>query len=130
MDQSASAKRRRSDEDDDPGRVTRSKSAKRRSDEDDGSGGVTRSKIWFADGNLVIQAESTQFRVHGSVLSMHSSVLKDCFETPQPTEQETVEGCSLVHMPDYAADLELVFPILYGNDPQWVLSPLLYIQDY
>jgi hypothetical protein len=100
-----------------------SASAKRRRiDEDDGPGKVTRSKVWFADGNLVIQAESTQFRVHGSVLSMHSSVLKDCFEIPQPTEQETVEGCPLVHMPDYAADLELVFPILYGNNPQWVLS--------
>jgi hypothetical protein len=103
-----------------------SPSAKRkRTDEDDGSGRITRSKIWFADGNLVIQAESTQFRVHGSVLSMHSSVLKDCFAIPQPTEQESVEGCPLVHMPDYAADLECVFPILYGNAPQWVLS-LLY----
>lgn len=92
-------------------------SAKRRTDVDDGPSRVTCSKIWFADRNLVIQAKLTQFHVHGSVLSMHSSVLKDCFEIPQPTEQETIEGCPLVHMPDYATDLENILPILYGNNP-------------
>ncbi|KIM44261.1 hypothetical protein M413DRAFT_443281 [Hebeloma cylindrosporum] len=91
--------------------------AKRARTDDGGPERITRSSdIWFADGNLVIQAESTQFRVHCSVLSMHSSVLKDCLSIPQPIEQETVEGCPLLHLPDHAVDLDFVLPILYGDN--------------
>ena len=104
MDESASAKRRRIDEDDE--------------DDDSDPSSLTRSNIWFADGNLVIQAEATQFRVHSSVLSMHSSVLKDFLKIPQPEDRETADGCPVVRMLDHAADLELVLPVLYGNDPR------------
>ena len=87
---------------------------RRRIDEDD-SPSITRSELWLADGNLVIQAESTQFRVHRSFLSMHSNILKDCFGIPQPEEQETVEGCPVVHMSDSATDIECVLSLLYKN---------------
>ncbi|KIM36584.1 hypothetical protein M413DRAFT_31620 [Hebeloma cylindrosporum] len=77
---------------------------------------ITRSALWLDDGNLVIQAESIQFRVHRSVLAMHSTVLRDCFAIPQPEEQEIVEGCPVVQFPlDSAADIENVLCILYKN---------------
>ena len=98
-------------------------SKKRRRTEDNDDPNVIRSKIWFEDGNVIIQAESTQFRVHISVLSMHSKVLKDCFGIPQPKEQESVEGCPIVCMPDKAADIECVFSLLYGDVDQCVIHP-------
>jgi len=100
-----------------------SSSTKRKRTEEDDGPSLVRSKLWFEDGNVIIQAESTQFRVHISVLSMHSKVLKDCFGIPQPKEQESVEGCPVVCMSDKAADIECVFSILYGDVNQWVIHP-------
>ncbi|KLO06812.1 hypothetical protein SCHPADRAFT_1002099 [Schizopora paradoxa] len=38
--------------------------------------------LWFPDGNVVLQTDTYLFRVHKSVLSLHSSVFKDMFELP------------------------------------------------
>jgi len=97
-------------------------SNKRQRTDEDGSPSVTRSELWLADGNLVIQAESTQFRVHRSILSMHSNILNDCFGIPQPEEQETVEGCPIIHVSDSAADMKCILSLLY-KDHQCVIYP-------
>ena len=76
---------------------------------------VERSALfWFDDGNVVLQAEATRFRVHRSVLSHHSSVMKDCFQCPQPEDAPTVEGCPLVHLQDSAKDIGNMCSLLYG----------------
>jgi len=36
--------------------------------------------LWFPDGNVVLATDSLLFRVHKSVLSLHSSVFKDMFD--------------------------------------------------
>lgn len=38
--------------------------------------------LWLSDGNVVLATESLLFRVHKSVLSLHSSVFKDMFDIP------------------------------------------------
>lgn len=78
---------------------------------------ITRSKIWFDDGSVVIQAEKTQFRVHRSMLSRHSSVFRDMFSVPQPPgEQELViEGCSVVHVSESSQDWEDLLTLMYDN---------------
>ena len=40
---------------------------------------VRRSDLWKEDGNVVLQAGNTQFRVHRSMLADHSPVFKDIF---------------------------------------------------
>ena len=40
--------------------------------------------LWFVDGSVVIQAETTHFRVHMSQLSRHSVFFRDLFSLPQP----------------------------------------------
>lgn len=40
---------------------------------------IVRSDIWQFDGNVVLQAENIQFRVHKSVLAANSVVFKDMF---------------------------------------------------
>ncbi|KAJ7734578.1 hypothetical protein DFH07DRAFT_1065248 [Mycena maculata] len=73
----------------------------------------TRSKIWMPYGDIILQAESTQFRVNRDVLAQQSSVFKDMFSIPQPPNELTVEGCPIVHMLDTAKDWELLLGVLY-----------------
>lgn len=75
---------------------------------------MTRSDIWFDDGNIVIQAESTQFKVHRSVLAAHSLVFKEMFSILElPTEQgSAVEGCPVFQVSDSAVDIAIVLRAL------------------
>jgi len=61
---------------------------------------LTRSPDhWFDDGSIILEAESTQFRVHRTMLARHSSIFRDMFEIPQPAHGEpVVEGCLMVHL--------------------------------
>ncbi|KZP19781.1 hypothetical protein FIBSPDRAFT_790422 [Athelia psychrophila] len=71
-----------------------------------------RSSIWYDDGNIVLQAEGTQWKVHKSILAQNSSVFQDMFSIPQPpsndTELELVEGCPVVTLSDSAEEVEYV----------------------
>ncbi|KAJ7127282.1 hypothetical protein C8R43DRAFT_700116 [Mycena crocata] len=57
-------------------------------------------ELWFDDGNLVIQAENSQFRVFRGILAARSSVFQDMLSFPQPSDAELVVGCPLVRLPD------------------------------
>ena len=72
-----------------------------------------RSKIWMLYGDIILQAESTQFRVNRDILSKHSSVFQDLFLLPQPVGEELVEGCPIVQLADSAIDLELLLSAFY-----------------
>ena len=78
---------------------------------------INRSKIWFDDGSVVIQAEQTQFRVHRSMLSRHSSVFRDMFSVPQPPgdQEPVIEGCSIVHVSESSRDWENLLTLMYDN---------------
>ena len=78
---------------------------------------ITRSKIWFDDGSVVIQAEQTQFRVHRSMLSRHSSVFRDMFSVPQPPgdQEPVIEGCSIVHVSDSCQDWDNLLTLMYDS---------------
>ncbi|KDR67627.1 hypothetical protein GALMADRAFT_79593 [Galerina marginata CBS 339.88] len=79
---------------------------------------ITRaSRFWFDDGNVVLQAENRQYRVHRSMLSRHSNIFRDMFNMPQPCEpaEPSVEGCPLILLTDEAEDLEQVLSIFYDN---------------
>ncbi|KDR68189.1 hypothetical protein GALMADRAFT_146439 [Galerina marginata CBS 339.88] len=76
---------------------------------------VVRSLIWFEDGSIIIQATSTQFRVHKSVLSRNSRFFRDLFTVPQPKNEPTIEGCAIVHVADDPDDWQHVLEILYDN---------------
>ena len=74
--------------------------------------------LWFDDGSIVLHVETTLFRVHRSTLSMHSEVFADMFRIPQPPDQDIIEGCSVVHLPDSASDFIYLLKALY--DPLYV----------
>ncbi|KZP23447.1 hypothetical protein FIBSPDRAFT_1042898 [Athelia psychrophila] len=75
---------------------------------------ITRSEVWFEDGNVVLQAERKQFKIHRGMLARTSSVFRDMFTLPQPpiSQEDTVEGCIVVQLSDSAEDLEIVLQAL------------------
>ena len=70
---------------------------------------------WLDDGNIILQAESTQFRVLRSILSASSSVFRDMFTVPQPANENLVDGCPVVHVSDTAQDLHHVLKALFDR---------------
>jgi len=78
---------------------------------------VTRSEYWLDDGNIVLQAENVQFRVHRSVLARHSNIFKDMFGMPQPLQPEgpMVDGFPVVYLSDAADDVKTMLGIFYDN---------------
>lgn len=94
--------------------------------EDESAPIFKRSNLWFSDGNIVLQAEDTQFCVHRSVLSKYSSVFRDMFSLPQSSADmvdEQVDGIPVVILHDMANDVERMIANMYGG--RYVLSFLL-----
>ncbi|KAJ7017172.1 hypothetical protein C8F04DRAFT_1054517 [Mycena alexandri] len=84
---------------------------------------LVRSKIWKPYGDIILQAESTQFRVTRDILAEQSSVFRDMFSVPQPLNEPTIEGCPIVHVSDTAKDWELFLEILYNPFQSTVSRP-------
>ncbi|KAJ3492732.1 hypothetical protein NLJ89_g11174 [Agrocybe chaxingu] len=74
-------------------------------------------KFWFADGNIILQAENTQFKVHRSFLSSQSPIFHDMFSIPQPpvVDDAIVEGCVVVHLQDMVKDVQNLLELLYDT---------------
>ncbi|KAJ7109632.1 hypothetical protein C8R43DRAFT_1079683 [Mycena crocata] len=72
-----------------------------------------RSEIWMPYGDIILQVQSTQFRVNRDILAKHSPVFRDLFSVPQPPHQGTVEGCHVVQLSDAAEDWALLLDVLY-----------------
>jgi hypothetical protein len=76
--------------------------------------------LWFEDGTLVLQAESSLFRIYKSILSIKSSVLRAIFSQPH---NDTLDDCPLVILDDSAQDLTYFLKAIYN--PEYVLSSLI-----
>lgn len=65
------------------------------------------SDLWFEDGNLILQAENTIFRIYRGHLSARSSVFRDMFEFPPPAEgNRTLDGMPIIEVYDTAEDMK------------------------
>jgi hypothetical protein len=73
------------------------------------------STIWYKDGSVVLQAESTQFLVHETLLSQHSQVFREMFSLNPSTETPTerVDDRPLVHLSDTVDSVEHLLTVLY-----------------
>ena len=93
-----------------------------------GTAGIERDpQFWLRDGNIVIVAQCTAFRVHESVLSLHSNVFRDLFLMPQPLEvnedDAAFEGTHVVRVSDTSCDLREFLRAIYGQT-KWVLQDI------
>ncbi|KAF8184225.1 hypothetical protein BJ912DRAFT_975426 [Pholiota molesta] len=81
-------------------------------------------KLWFEDGSLVIQASSTRYRIHRTIVCQHSAIFRDMMALPQPgrvlDNENTFDGYDLsalleaLYNLDYFQELELA--IGSGNE--------------
>lgn len=70
--------------------------------------------FWFSDGSIILKVQNTMFRVHKTTLASHSTVFADMFGVPQPTDQDAIEGCAVIEVPqDRAADFEQLLKAIY-----------------
>ena len=73
--------------------------------------------VWFSDGNIVLRAEQTLFRVYAGILSQASPIFRDMLsigESQPKGSAETYEGCPLVVMAgDNATDMRTFLRVLH-----------------
>lgn len=74
-----------------------------------------RSSVWLEDGNIVLEAQSVEFRVHKSILATNSQIFRDMFQMAQPSSQRTVEGVPVVEMHDSPDDVQCMLTALYDR---------------
>ncbi|KAJ7690103.1 hypothetical protein B0H17DRAFT_1331519 [Mycena rosella] len=74
---------------------------------------LVRSEIWMPYGDIVVQVESTLFRVNRDILAKHSSVFESMFLLPQPANQETIDGCAVVELSDSTKDVKILLTAMY-----------------
>lgn len=62
--------------------------------------------LWFEDGNLILQAENSLFRIYSGFLAARSSVFRDMLAFPPPAEgNPMMDGCHIVTVYDSAKDM-------------------------
>ena len=76
---------------------------------------IRHSGLWFQDGNIVLLAEETAFKIHRSMLARHSSVFRDMFELSQPSSEEVVDGCPVVRLHDSSHELADFIDVIYNG---------------
>lgn len=78
---------------------------------------TTRTEdLWFHDGNLILRAENTIFRVYGGFLAARSSVFRDMFSFPPPEEGNAkMDGCHMITLYDSAKDLAYFLRAIFDS---------------
>ncbi|KAJ7301503.1 hypothetical protein DFH08DRAFT_1090187 [Mycena albidolilacea] len=72
--------------------------------------------LWFKDCGLVIRTGNVIFRVSGEILAAKSPVFRDMLQIPQPSDGETIDGCSVVCLPDDPHDTTAFLRALFDSE--------------
>ena len=78
--------------------------------------------FYFEDGNVEVLCGNTLFRIHTSVLSLHSPVLGQMFAKSNLATAESPNGCPRIQSSDMATDFSTLLKIIYL--PEYVTLPL------
>jgi len=68
--------------------------------------------FWYEDGSVILNVETTSFRVHRSILCSYSTVFSDMFSLPHSSE-EVQDDCPVVDLPDQVDDFVCLMQMLY-----------------
>ncbi|KAJ7128253.1 hypothetical protein C8R46DRAFT_1144898 [Mycena filopes] len=72
--------------------------------------------LWFEDCGLIIQAETTLFRVSRDVLAIQSPIFRDMFSLPPPKDADMMYGCPYVLLHDSAEDVNSLLRAIFYYD--------------
>ena len=69
---------------------------------------VRSEEVWFDDGNIVLQAGDTLFKVYSGILSRESPFFRDMFSLPQTadTVSDCFDGCPVIAVHDNPGDMK------------------------
>ncbi|KAF7297706.1 BTB domain-containing protein [Mycena kentingensis (nom. inval.)] len=89
--------------------------AKRARDQVSEAPEITRSPdYWLEDGSIVLQVESTQFRIAKTTLAKHSAVFQTMLSLPLPGDEPLIEGCPVVVLSgDSAVDWKHLLDVMH-----------------
>ncbi|KAJ7225241.1 hypothetical protein B0H12DRAFT_1193319 [Mycena haematopus] len=77
---------------------------------------VTRiPELWFEDGNIVLEAGNTQFRVYRGILAARSTVFQDMLSFPRPPDSELIDGCPMVRLSDSGRDVTVFLRAIFDS---------------
>lgn len=87
------------------------------SDNGDSAPVIPHETLYFDDGNIILIAQTTSYKVHKGILSRHSEVMRTMLQLPQPavSADELVDGCQLVHLSDTEDDVTLMLSVFYDG---------------
>ncbi|KAF7297771.1 BTB domain-containing protein [Mycena kentingensis (nom. inval.)] len=94
--------------------------AKRSREEAEAEPALQRSsEYWFKEGNIILQVQTTHFKIGETTLARHSTVFRDMFSVPLPADEPLTEGCPVVVLSgdtseDWAYLLEAMYPAKLG----------------
>ncbi|KAJ7502482.1 hypothetical protein B0H11DRAFT_1712643 [Mycena galericulata] len=83
-------------------------------------------KIWYADGNFILRADDTIFRIYRGALTSKSTVFRTICATrhDSPASEEDrdglIEGCPILVLTDRAQDMEYFLCAIF--DPEFVVN--------
>ncbi|PIL26490.1 hypothetical protein GSI_12248 [Ganoderma sinense ZZ0214-1] len=80
-------------------------------------------EFWFDDGNIVLVAQHTGFRIYRGLLAAQSTVFADMFASATSAANEVLEGCPVVHLTDPEDDLVYLLRILLPTSPTCYRTP-------
>ncbi|KDQ56548.1 hypothetical protein JAAARDRAFT_131676 [Jaapia argillacea MUCL 33604] len=90
---------------DDKSRVKRRRTIYSPSSDTDADQRVRRSSIWFDDGNIVIIAEDTHFKIYGGWLSSRFASIAFADMLSQTSPTDLLDGCRILRLSDSADDI-------------------------
>jgi len=78
------------------------------------------AKFWFEDGNFLLQAGNTLFKVHQSVLAAQCSFFRNAFEKYHDSESSSTSTSSTLNppmmtLPSSVEDMELLLAFMYDG---------------
>lgn len=76
---------------------------------------IPSKDFWFDDGNVILIAGESSFRIHRSVLSQNSSVLRQLLDLPRPSGSALMDGCPVIYLPESAHHIGALLGALYGK---------------
>ena len=80
---------------------------------------IQRSEnYWFRLGDVIlITDQRIAFKVHSDLLARKSKVFNDLInhDLPRPQEEETMDGCPIVHLTDDPQDFNLFLSLVYDG---------------
>ena len=69
-------------------------------------------EFWFDDGNLILVARGTGFKIYRGLLTAQSSVFADMFATSSVEDTEKHADCPVVHLTESSDDLRDLLRVL------------------